>query len=105
MPEAQSPIEARTDSAADSVEVGSTGRVTGWQRWSVLLLALPLLFYCSLPTRNFYWDGVAFALDIEKGLPAAALLHPSHLSYALWGSWLYQFCGQLGLGTRALFAM
>ncbi len=30
-------------------------------KWSTILLALPLLFYLALPSRNFYWDGVAFA--------------------------------------------
>jgi hypothetical protein len=71
----------------------------------VVLLALPLVLYCALPTRNFYWDGVAFAINIEKRLPAAALLYPSHLIYMLWGSWLYRLCDALGIHTRALFVM
>lgn len=71
----------------------------------LLLLALPLLFYCALPSRNFYWDGVAFAIDIEKRLPAASLASPSHLIYMLWGAWLFQLAGSAGIHTRALFVM
>ena len=33
------------------------------------LLFLPLAAYLAFPTRNFYWDGIAFAIDIEKGVP------------------------------------
>ncbi len=73
--------------------------------WRVLPLGLPLLIYCALPTRNFYWDGVAFAIDIEKRLPIAALLHPSHLLYAVWGSYLYRLAEIAGIHTRALFVM
>ena len=73
--------------------------------WRVPLLGLPLLIYCVLPTRNFYWDGVAFAIKIEKRPPVADLLYPSHLIYMLWGSWLYRLCEAVGLHARALFVM
>lgn len=66
-----------------------------------LLLTLPLLVYLILPTRNYYWDGVAFAIDIEKHTPLAKLLHPNHLAYALAGSWLYA----AAVKTRALFLL
>lgn len=70
-----------------------------------LLLALPLLFYLAMPTRNFYWDGVSLAIDIEKRLPAAQLLHPSHLVYGLAGAWIYGLSEFVGLHTRALFLL
>jgi hypothetical protein len=70
-----------------------------------LLFGLPLLFYCALPTRNFYWDGVAFAITIEGRPPAASLFSPSHLLYMLWGSWLYRLAEAAGIHTRALFVM
>jgi hypothetical protein len=70
-----------------------------------LLLGLPLVIYCALPTRNFYWDGVAFAIAIEKRQPAASLFYPSHLLYMSWGSWLYGLATAAGIHTRALFAM
>jgi hypothetical protein len=72
---------------------------------STLLLLLPLLFYLALPTRNFYWDGVEFAIDIEKRLPAGMLLHPSHLVYGLAGAWIYRLSEFVGLHTRALFLL
>jgi len=75
------------------------------RKWCTLLLALPLVFYLALPTRNFYWDGVAFAIDIEKHLSAASLVGPSHLAYALWGAWLYRLSETVGIHPRALFVM
>lgn len=74
-------------------------------KWGVLLLAFPCLFYLALPTRNYYWDGVAFAIDIEKHPATASLLHPSHLLYELWGAWLYGQSEHWGVHTRALFLM
>lgn len=68
-----------------------------------VLLALPLLLYLLLPTRNYYWDGVGISLEVEKGLPPHLLLYPSHLIYALWGDWLYRGVAALGIHARALF--
>ena len=70
-----------------------------------LPLFLPLLCYVAIPTRNFYWDGVAFAIYIEKRLPAASLAHPNHLGYAIWSAWLYEGVQTMGISTRALFVM
>ncbi len=70
-----------------------------------LLLGLPLLIYLAMPSRNFYWDGVAFAINIEKQLPYADLFHPSHLIYAVSGRWLYRALSFLGIHTRALYAL
>jgi hypothetical protein len=72
---------------------------------STLLLALPLLLYLALPTRNFYWDGVSFAIDSEKGLPAGALLHPSHLIYTLVAAWIYRLSIIVGVHARSLFLL
>ena len=68
-------------------------------------LALPLLFYLFLPTKNYYWDGIAFALEIEKRKSLAALLSPSHLVYMVWGDWLYRLSHVLGIHARALFIL
>lgn len=68
----------------------------------VSFLALPLVLYLALPTRNYYWDGVGISIDVEKHLPQHSLLYPSHLIYALWGDWLYRLAGALGMHTRAL---
>jgi hypothetical protein len=75
------------------------------RRHCTLLLVLPLLFYLALPTRNFYWDGVAFAINIEKRVPAASLVHPSHLLYGLSGAWIYRLSEMVGIHTRALFVL
>jgi hypothetical protein len=67
-----------------------------------LLLALPLILYLIWPTRNFYWDGVAIAIEIEKHPPLAALFYPSHLLFSVSGSWLYEWSGHY---ARALYLM
>lgn len=70
-----------------------------------LWLALPLAIYLLLPTRNYYWDGVAFAINVEKQLPLRDTLHPNHLLYAAAHVWLYRAALLIGLKTRALFLM
>ena len=54
------------------------------------LAALVLTLYAAFPTRNYYWDGVSFALAIESPDRLSGLfLHPNHLiyngiGYVLW---------------------
>jgi hypothetical protein len=69
------------------------------------LLFLPLAAYLAFPTRNFYWDGVAFAIEIEKNFEPPALVHPNHLIYELFGAWLYDLTDWIGLPIRALYLM
>src|SRR6266498_2737153 len=89
-----------SDARAHAPRVRAFGR-----NWCALPLMLPLFIYCLLPTCNYYWDGVAFAIDIEKHLPAASLVQPNHLAYAFWGAWLYRLSAFVGVHTRALFVM
>jgi hypothetical protein len=70
-----------------------------------LWLALPLAVYLLLPTRNYYWDGVAFAINVEKQLPLRDTLHPNHLIYTAAHVWLYRAALSIGIETRALFLM
>jgi hypothetical protein len=70
-----------------------------------VLLALPLILYIAIPTRNFYWDGVAFAIDIEKHVPFGFLVHPSHLLYKVWGAGLFRVVELLGIHARCLFVL
>lgn len=70
-----------------------------------LWMALPLAVYLLLPTRNFYWDGVAFAIAIEKQAGLRETLHPSHLLYIPAGVWLYAAVTAVGLKVRALFLL
>ncbi len=70
-----------------------------------LWLALPVAVYLLLPTRNFYWDGVAFAIAIEKQAGLRETLHPSHLLFIPAGVWLYAAAVALGLKIRALFLL
>lgn len=62
-----------------------------------------LLLYLLFPTRMYYWDGVGFALTIERaGDNLAALLHPNHLIYNLIGYIVWRGFGALDCPVRAL---
>src|SRR5689334_11269511 len=52
-------------------------------RWRVLLVfAVTLIVYLSLPTRIYYGDGIGFADDIESAQSDPALLfQANHLIY------------------------
>src|SRR5262245_43319719 len=66
----------------------------------LLLFILPV--YASFPTRNYYWDGIGFALAIEdaKGL-TSGLFNPNHILYNFFGYLLYQSVHAV-TGLRAL---
>jgi hypothetical protein len=76
-----------------------------WGLRSRSLLLVPLALYLAFPTRNYYWDGVRFAIDIEKNLPFSALAQPNHLIYELCGAWLYDAFDAIGFPVRALYLM
>jgi hypothetical protein len=61
-----------------------------------------LAVYLLFPIKDFYWDGVSFAIDIEK---AATLLHPNHLIYNLVGYWFFRALQESGFPVRALFVL
>lgn len=69
---------------------------------SLGVLAVYLLF----PTRNYYWDGIDFALNIERsqGL-SRTLIHPHHLLYNVFGYYVYHAFDALGSQTRAVHAL
>jgi len=70
-----------------------------------LWLAIPLAAYVLLPTHNYYWDGVAFAINAEKDLPLGEILHPNHLIYTLVHNWIFHAVYAAGLHVRALYVM
>jgi hypothetical protein len=71
-----------------------------------LLFFLTLAIYLLWPAKDFYWDGVSFAIDIEKAAAfPTPLLHPNHLIYNWLGYGLYQILRTLGISTRALFVL
>ena len=73
---------------------------------SWLLFAGLLLLYASTLTRQYYWDGIDFAQAIEDapGL-SAALFHPNHLIYNLFGYIVYHAFLAAGAHVRALTAL
>jgi hypothetical protein len=66
------------------------------------------VIYAILPTRNYYWDGVSFAQDIEQagrfGSPTFWLniIHPNHLFYNGVGYIVWTAMHTVGLQTRAI---
>jgi hypothetical protein len=73
---------------------------------STVLFFLTLAIYLLSPTKDFYWDGVSFAIDIEKAAAfPTPLLHPNHLIYNHVGYWLYGAVRALSASARALFVL
>ena len=74
-------------------------------RWLVLAV---FAVYAVLPTRNYYWDGVSFAQDIEQaggfGSPSFwhSLIRPNHLLYDSVGYFVWIALRSLGLQIRAI---
>jgi len=58
---------------------------------AVFLFAL--IVYLAVPTRNYYWDGVAVTLHIEHPDWFGPMPHPNHLLYTPLGWALYRACG------------
>jgi hypothetical protein len=57
--------------------------------------------YSVFRTRDFYWDGIAFAQSIEDSGDHSFLVHPNHLLYTVLGAYLHDLAGSR-LGFRAI---
>jgi hypothetical protein len=85
----------------------STDRVR-WSsaRLSVLVWASVTLIYLFTLTSDYYWDGITFALQIEKIAKGdsyvALLFHQNHLLYNSIGFLLYKAFQGLGIAVRAI---
>jgi hypothetical protein len=81
--------------------------LSGPRRRSSALVALAVFaVYLLVPTREFYWDGVHFALAIEAPHGSlSALLQPNHLIYNLMGYAVWKSVAAIGIPLRALFLL
>lgn len=80
-------------------------RSIGWA--ASFLPVIAFLVYVLLPTKNYYWDGISFALGIEQTGPLASgrwpgLIHPNHLVYNFFGYFIWLALHTLGVQVRAL---
>jgi hypothetical protein len=67
------------------------------------VFVLALLIYLLIPTKMYYWDGVGFALTIERaGNDLASLFHPNHLIYNFVGYFAWRGLAALNISVRAL---
>lgn len=84
-----------------SVRAGVTEKLTPW------VLSLGVLFvYLLFPTKNYYWDGIDFALVIEQSRGfGPALIHPHHLLYNAFGYLVYHTFSAVGWPVRAVHAL
>lgn len=87
-----------------------------WQPRSIATFSLAVLLltaYLAFPTRNHYWDGIGFALNIEgvsqdmagfhPERPAGTIYYnPNHLLFNWTGRILYRAVNVLTPGARAL---
>jgi hypothetical protein len=80
-------------------------------KWGTLSRWVPVVVfavYAVLPTKNYYWDGVSFAQDIEQagrfGAPSfwLSLIRPNHLLYDSLGYVVWIALHSMGLQVRAI---
>src|SRR2546423_12253482 len=79
-------------------------------RFTALVLACSLvLLYLATLTADYYWDGITFALQIEKVAsqqrPASLLFHQNHLLYNAFGYALFDVSHALSSTARALYTL
>ncbi len=71
----------------------------------IIVVFLALVYSATL-TSDYYWDGITFALQIEKVAKAergaALLFHQNHLIYNGFGYVLYRITQAFGFSIRAL---
>lgn len=80
----------------------AASRRTVWTFGAIIFVGV-LALYLFLPTKNYYWDGMSFSLNIEKpGGIKPFLFHPNHLLYEVVGHWVYRVAAWGGLHVRAL---
>ena len=71
--------------------------------WPRAMFAGLLALYLLLPTKNYFWDGVDFAQNIEDATRLnASLIHPNHLFYNPFGYLSYRTLQAIGLNFRAI---
>ena len=68
-----------------------------------IICAVILLVYLCFPTRQYFFDGIAFAQTIEDARALdTTLIHPNHLFYEVFGYAIYKIALAVGLHPRAL---
>jgi hypothetical protein len=78
-------------------------RVQGENRQKMSVTLTVLVVYLLLPTKLYFWDGVAFSANIEAvNASATSLLHPNHLVYNLIGYAVWKGLSAIGIALRVL---
>lgn len=76
------------------------------RRTSLIIVVAVTLLYMATLTSDYYWDGITFALQIEKVAAGSRgtylLFHQNHLAYNAVGYSVYQCAQGVGLGLRCL---
>lgn len=73
---------------------------------TVALFTLIAAIYLGFPTKNYFWDGIAFAQAIESASQLhPSLVHSNHLIYNLVGYIFYRALQFVGFNLRAVTAL
>lgn len=71
-----------------------------------IAFAALLLIYLYFPTKNYFFDGIAFAQAIEDAPRLdTSLIHPNHLLYNVVGYLFYKLIQAVGVHLRAIQAL
>ncbi len=75
---------------------------------AIIFISVALIYLATL-TSDYYWDGITFALQVEKvakGEARVALLfHQNHLLYNALGYLAYRALNAAGIAIRALYLL
>ncbi len=89
-----------------STSRGTTFIVNLLREPTAILSILLVLLYLATLTADYYWDGITFALQVEKVAKSERgsylLFHQNHLLYNCIGYVIYRVTSALGLTMRAL---
>jgi general stress protein CsbA len=104
-------VASHTDDSAKSM---SMKKATGYASRSprplpFIIVTFLILLYLATLTADYYWDGITFALQVEKVARmergAALLFHQNHLLYNGLGYLLYNILHTVGSTVRALYLL
>lgn len=75
----------------------------------LIVVIFLVLMYLTTLTSDYYWDGITFALQVEKvaGMERSRslLFHQNHLFYNALGYAAYELIRALSFSARALYVL
>ena len=92
-----------------ATNLATTHAVKPLRNTTVIIMISVALLYLATLTADYYWDGITFALQVEKVARmergAYLLFHQNHLFYNALGYLVYALIRALSFPTRSLHVL